>query len=301
MFNRVLTAILGTRHERDLKRIQPILDAIHEHEARLAGVSDTEVQAQTTKFRAILAERTHASGCIESHDLGAGLEDRIHLLAELAPLRPIDHGHEVGEPHPAGLPAQLHILKGDDQRGERGRQAGAVVPGGRRLGRERQGQHRHWHADPARWVFATGTTADIQHVVVEGFKVGYGKVDDGAGAFEIMHGNWFVLVDAGGVIRGAVEDLLDGVSPSIVSAKFHLGVARLIASIAKEIREERKLNRVALSGGVFQNMLLLVQTCELLRNNGFQVFTHCRVPTNDGGISLGQAAIANARLRSGRI
>ncbi len=60
----------------------------------------------------------------------------------------------------------------------------------------------HWHADPSRWVFATGTTADIQHVVAEGFKVGYGKVDDGAGAFEIMHGNWLVLVDAEGTIRG---------------------------------------------------------------------------------------------------
>jgi preprotein translocase subunit SecA len=60
MFKRVLTAILGTRHERDLKRIQPILDAIHEHEARLAGASDDEVRAQTAKFRGILQERTSA-------------------------------------------------------------------------------------------------------------------------------------------------------------------------------------------------------------------------------------------------
>ncbi|NUP55923.1 MAG: preprotein translocase subunit SecA [Gemmatimonadaceae bacterium] len=59
MFKRVLTAILGTRHDRDLKRIQPILDAIHEHEARLAGATDDDVRAQTTKFRAILAERTN--------------------------------------------------------------------------------------------------------------------------------------------------------------------------------------------------------------------------------------------------
>src|ERR1700730_17358438 len=60
MLKRVLTAILGTRHDRDLKRIQPILDAIHEHEARLAGVSDDEVRGQTAKFRALLAERTGA-------------------------------------------------------------------------------------------------------------------------------------------------------------------------------------------------------------------------------------------------
>src|SRR3982750_1286503 len=60
MFKRVLTAILGTRHDRDLKRIQPILDSIHEHEARLASATDDEIRAQTTKFRAILAERTGA-------------------------------------------------------------------------------------------------------------------------------------------------------------------------------------------------------------------------------------------------
>jgi hydrogenase maturation protein HypF len=55
-----------------------------------------------------------------------------------------------------------------------------------------------------------------------------------------------------------------------------------------------------MSGGVFQNVLLVNKTCRLLRAAGFEVFTHLRVPTNDGGISLGQAAVANARLKSGR-
>lgn len=116
-------------------------------------------------------------------------------------------------------------------------------------------------------------------------------------------------VDAGGagvvraetVIRSAVEDLLERRSPQEVSAKFHLGVARLIVNVARRARDERRLNRVALSGGVFQNMFLLENTCRMLKADGFEVFTHSRVPTNDGGISLGQAAIANARLASGRI
>ncbi|HEV7904082.1 MAG TPA: carbamoyltransferase HypF [Pyrinomonadaceae bacterium] len=113
--------------------------------------------------------------------------------------------------------------------------------------------------------------------------------------------------DAGGVIRAdavirrAVEDLLDGVSPPKISAKFHLGVAGLIASVARKTRDERRLNRVALSGGVFQNMLLLSHVCAMLEADGFEVYTHSRVPTNDGGISLGQAAIAGAHLASGRI
>jgi hydrogenase maturation protein HypF len=108
-------------------------------------------------------------------------------------------------------------------------------------------------------------------------------------------------VKAEGVIRRAVEDLLEGVAPAAVSAKFHLGVAALIVSVARRVREERRLNRVVLSGGVFQNMLLLERACRLLRREGFEVYTHGRVPPNDGGISLGQAAIANARLAAGRI
>jgi preprotein translocase subunit SecA len=58
MFKRVLTAFLGTRHEREKKRLQPIVDAIHSHEERLASVSEEELRGQTEKFRAILRERT---------------------------------------------------------------------------------------------------------------------------------------------------------------------------------------------------------------------------------------------------
>jgi len=107
-------------------------------------------------------------------------------------------------------------------------------------------------------------------------------------------------ISAQNVIRCAVQDLLDGVSHAEISGKFHLSVANLISSLAQSIRAEHRLNRVALSGGVFQNMLLLKHVFALLRNAGFEVFTHSRVPTNDGGISLGQVAVANARANSGR-
>jgi len=100
------------------------------------------------------------------------------------------------------------------------------------------------------------------------------------------------------VFRKAVEDLLDGIPPSQISAGFHLAVARLIAKIALQTRDESNLNRVALSGGVFQNMFLLERVCRKLEAEGFEVLTHSRVPANDGGISLGQAAIANACFES---
>ncbi|MCA1593375.1 MAG: carbamoyltransferase HypF [Acidobacteria bacterium] len=117
--------------------------------------------------------------------------------------------------------------------------------------------------------------------------------------FEIKEGGR--IISAKSVVQRSVGDLLDGLPPQIVSAKFHFGVASLIATLARQVRAERGLNRVALSGGVFQNMLLLENACRMLKTDGFEVFTHSRVPTNDGGISLGQAAVANAQLASGRI
>lgn len=98
------------------------------------------------------------------------------------------------------------------------------------------------------------------------------------------------------VIRQACEDLADGVPPEIVSAKFHNAVTNLIVSVARRLRAASQLNRVVLSGGVFQNMFLLSRTCEALNRHCFKAFTHSRVPPNDGGISLGQAAIANAQV-----
>jgi hydrogenase maturation protein HypF len=106
------------------------------------------------------------------------------------------------------------------------------------------------------------------------------------------------IIRAQTVIRAVVEDSLGGVPPSIISAKFHLGVADLIVAMASRIKQDQKLNRVVLSGGVFQNLVLLQAACAGLREAGFEVFTHSRVPANDGGISLGQAAIANAVLRN---
>jgi hydrogenase maturation protein HypF len=122
--------------------------------------------------------------------------------------------------------------------------------------------------------------------------------DDVGGFYEfVIDGE---QISALNVIRGAVRDLLEGVSHAEISGKFHLGVANLILSMAEKMKAERGLNRVALSGGVFQNMLLIKHVCALLRQAGFEVYTHRRVPTNDGGISLGQVAIANARANSGR-
>ena len=80
---------------------------------------------------------------------------------------------------------------------------------------------------------------------------------------------------------------------SVISAKFHNTIARVILEVSKQIRKETSLNRVILSGGVFQNKYLLERSLLLLNQNRFKVFTNHLVPANDGGISLGQLVIAS--------
>ncbi len=96
------------------------------------------------------------------------------------------------------------------------------------------------------------------------------------------------------IIRGIVKDLARGIAPSIISGKFHQTLIHLFADLCDVIRKETGLKRVVLSGGVFQNALLLSGLITALEQKHFQVFTHAIVPTNDGGICLGQVMVAAA-------
>jgi len=73
---------------------------------------------------------------------------------------------------------------------------------------------------------------------------------------------------------------------------FHLAIAEMIVAVCCRIRERENVNCAALSGGVFQNRLLLEKSMEMLRDNGFEVYINQKVPPNDGGIALGQAYLA---------
>jgi hydrogenase maturation protein HypF len=95
------------------------------------------------------------------------------------------------------------------------------------------------------------------------------------------------------LLSAVIEDLHQGIPRGRISVKFHNTVARMINEMCHLIADETGVSQVALSGGVFQNRLLLRKTVSLLESSGFQVFTHRQVPCNDGGISLGQAVIAN--------
>ena len=95
-----------------------------------------------------------------------------------------------------------------------------------------------------------------------------------------------------------VEDLEAGVAAPLIAARFHNGLAGATVAACDALRDATGLGTVALSGGVFQNMLLLERTVAALEERGFRVLVHSRVPPNDAGISLGQAAVAGARDRS---
>ena len=103
------------------------------------------------------------------------------------------------------------------------------------------------------------------------------------------------------LVRAATADVLAGVPREVISARFHQGVAAMIGDVCGLLRDRSGLGTVALSGGVFQNLLLLGTVVDLLEGMGFRVLTHSRVPPNDGGISLGQAVVAAAWDRAGKL
>lgn len=114
--------------------------------------------------------------------------------------------------------------------------------------------------------------------------------------FEIIKNGDILIVHPDSIIRGVVKDLMKKEKKPKIAAKFHNTVAFIINEVCLRLRREHNLNSVCLSGGVFQNMFLLNRTYELLTENDFKIYTHHQVPPNDGGISLGQAVIANQRI-----
>jgi hydrogenase maturation protein HypF len=96
------------------------------------------------------------------------------------------------------------------------------------------------------------------------------------------------------IVRGVVTDILNRERLAVISARFHHTLIRLFEDLCCRIRAESGLDRVVMSGGVFQNAMLLTGLMKALEKNDFSVYTHEKVPCNDGGIALGQAVAAAA-------
>ena len=101
--------------------------------------------------------------------------------------------------------------------------------------------------------------------------------------------------------RALLGDLILKTPAPLMSARFHKGLARIVVAMAKKLarRDDEsgaRFDTVALSGGCFQNRVLFEEIVRRLEQDNFTVLTHAKVPANDGGLALGQAAIGAARL-----
>ncbi len=114
-------------------------------------------------------------------------------------------------------------------------------------------------------------------------------IEDRGGAFEVSFGP---------AVRALIAARRAGTDRAVLAAQFHATVAEAIGAACARLRERERLDRVVLSGGVFQNDLLLGLAIKTLNQRGFQVYAPSQVPPNDGGIALGQAAVALARRRA---
>jgi hydrogenase maturation protein HypF len=114
--------------------------------------------------------------------------------------------------------------------------------------------------------------------------------------FDIIVEDGLFIIDPLHIILGIIKDMEVRKDPPTISSKFHNTVLAFIIELCKRIREAKGIEKVVLSGGVFQNRYLLERIVPVLGEEGFLPLIHSSIPPNDGGISLGQVVIANKRV-----
>jgi hydrogenase maturation protein HypF len=118
--------------------------------------------------------------------------------------------------------------------------------------------------------------------------------EEGVYAYEITPGN---IIDPRLMVKNILEDQKNGLPIPTISGRFHNSITEMVLEMSVRLREEYQLNRVALSGGVWQNMTLMNKTVKKLNSAKFKILIHQQVPANDGGLALGQAAIGQKHLQ----
>ena len=112
--------------------------------------------------------------------------------------------------------------------------------------------------------------------------------------YDIYEENSTYQIDYKSIIDGVLKDLKEGVLAGVISAKFHNTIVAFTDELVCRIGKCYGINKVVLSGGVFENQYLLKSIYKKLNEKQFKVFYNEKVPTNDGGVSLGQLVIADA-------
>jgi hydrogenase maturation protein HypF len=126
----------------------------------------------------------------------------------------------------------------------------------------------------------------------------HNSTDEGAYPFNLVKEGSIWRIGTRSLFDWLIADIRRQASIPDMSRRFHNGLALVLADLAAKLREERGLDRVCLSGGCFQNVLLFEFVLAALRKQNFTVYFHSEVPAGDGGISLGQALVAAHLIRT---
>jgi hydrogenase maturation protein HypF len=110
--------------------------------------------------------------------------------------------------------------------------------------------------------------------------------------YELLNEGGQIIFDPLLMVRDIFEQQKQGADPATLAGRFHASLAAMTLDVCEELRSRTALQRIVLSGGVFQNCLLTEMTLARLEDSGFEVLMHSLVPPNDGGLALGQAVVA---------
>lgn len=106
-----------------------------------------------------------------------------------------------------------------------------------------------------------------------------------------------LIIDPSIMIREIIRDIKKGIDRKYIAARFHNTIAQIILDVCKGLKRSTGIKKAAISGGVFQNKLLLNKVCSMLKAEGFDIYLHRESSATDAGISAGQAVVAGARCR----
>ena len=118
---------------------------------------------------------------------------------------------------------------------------------------------------------------------------------EGQYRFDLINEDEALIIDPSAVVAAVAGDVVAGVPVAVISTRFHRALAAVVVAAAEETRRRYHIDTAALSGGVFQNVTLLESAKRGLEESGFGVLIHRLVPPNDGGLALGQIALAGRR------
>lgn len=286
---------------------------------RQQGVEVVEVQHHHAHIASCLAENGRTDRCIglALDGTGYGIDGTVwggeFLLADLAGFQRVGHFAQVRMPggeaairDPKRMAlAYLHAAYGDDYTRVAGSLGLALSePEMQAVDHQlRTGLNSPLTSSAGRLFDAVSAAIGVcREMTYEGQPAAELEltVDDresGCYGVTVDSGQWPMIIDTLSVFRAAVEDKLSGVSVSVIAGRFHNALITALVRCCAEIRSRTSLNAVALSGGVFQNAVILTGAVTGLSKEGFEVLIHKKLPPNDGCISFGQVAVAAASRR----